>query len=115
MTGRTGLHTISNVCTLLRDLNHFTFNYLLEDACIGHFNTIAQSTNTPVCLVSSQILAQHLVDVVKLEHNESTSQTCCHLLPEEVKVPDSLGTFYIYITLACLKEVLFYSNKSVFY
>jgi hypothetical protein len=89
MTGRTGLHTISNVCTLLRDLNQFTFNYLSEDACIEHFNTIAQSTNTPVCLVSSQILAQHLVDVVKLEHDKSTSQTCRHLLPEEVKVPDS--------------------------
>ena len=70
----------SDELILSSDLTQMT-----EDACIEHFNTIAQSTNIPVCLVSSQILAKHLVEVVKQTNSKSTGQRCCHLLPEDVK------------------------------
>ena len=93
----------SDELMLSNDLTQMT-----EDACIAHFNTIAQSTNVPVCLVSSQILAERLADVVKLANNKSNAQKCQHLLPEAVKVPKCrrltvLKHLLQYFTLASLK------------
>ncbi|CAB4000135.1 Hypothetical predicted protein [Paramuricea clavata] len=72
------LEELSEDVMLSKDLTQMT-----EDGCLEHFHSIAQNTNTPASLVASQILAQHLFNVVNLQSKQDT--TFHNFLPHDVK------------------------------
>ncbi|XP_028391963.1 Fanconi anemia group A protein-like [Dendronephthya gigantea] len=60
---------------------------MTEDSCMQHFHAISKTTCLPVSLVASQIFAQQLLDVVKVDqpHNQNVGHNYYHLLSYEVK------------------------------